>query len=197
MALVLVFTIGVQALGRPSIPVDVYVAQQQSRAGFPLNSEAFELLYFNLKENYSYLLRHYSSLFTDARLVAAFIVPIPYFVLLYDLFRLATGTIRAGALTKRVLSLCTIAPLLLIFVGFDALRWVSLACLTCSLLVFECVRLDESGAVRDVLAGYVRSARFGVLILFSFALAPFHVVDGNAIATGIHYIAHGVGLVTW
>jgi hypothetical protein len=196
-AMVFLLTLVVQMFGQPSVSVDTYTAQAAARTNSPVNREAFELLYFHLQENLSYLLAHYSSAMTDARLLAALIVPIPYFVLLYDLFGLTTRAVTVDAGTRRMVGVCTLAPLLLILVGFDALRWVSCACLVCSLVVFECIRIDRSGEVLEVVTRYVRSARFIVLALFSFTLGPFHVVDGNAVATGIHSIARGLGLVRW
>jgi hypothetical protein len=89
-----------------------------------------------------------------------------------------------------------LAPLALILVGFDALRWVSFACLNCSLLVFECSRAEAPEA-REALTLYLHSPRFWILALLSFTLGPLHVVDGNGVATGIHSIAHGLGLVRW
>jgi hypothetical protein len=194
---VFVLTLAVQAFGKPGVPLDTYVAQAATKATFGVNRDAFELLYFNLRENYAYLGNHYASLMTDARFVMALIIPIPYFVMLYDLFKLATRRIAADATTTRVVTLCTLAPLVLVFVGFDELRWVSLSCLICSVMVFECARADASGEVRESLTSYVRSPRFAFLALISFAVAPFHVVDGNGVATGIHALAHGVGLVQW
>ena len=191
-----VMTVAVQFHGHPSVPLDQYVSQAAARTDQAPDPEAFRLLYFNLRDNYVYLTQHYSSVLTDARLVAALIVPIPYFVMLHDLFGLA---IRAtGAPSNRVwlARFMVLAPLALILVGFDALRWVSFACLNCSLLVFRFARTEHPEA-REALTLYLHSPRFWILALLSFTLGPFHVVDGNGVATGIHSIAHGLGLVRW
>jgi hypothetical protein len=191
-----VMTIVVQFHGHPSVPLDQYVSQAAARTDQAPDPEAFRLLYFNLRDNYVYLTQHYSSVLTDARLVAALIVPIPYFVMLHDLFGLATRA--TGATPPRVwlTRIMVLAPLTLILVGFDALRWVSFACLNCSLLVFECARAERPEA-REALTLYLYSPRFWILALLSFTLGPLHVVDGNGVATGIHSIAHGLGLVRW
>jgi hypothetical protein len=195
-ALVAVVTVAVQLFGHPSIPLDQYLTQAAARTDLAPEPETFRLLYFNLRENYAYLAEHYSNALTDARLAAALIVPIPYFVMLHDLFRLATRATGATPTRVWMARILVLAPLILILVGFDALRWVSFACLNCSLLVFECVRAQTPGA-RAALTGYLHSPRFWILALLSFTLGPLHVVDGNAIATGIHSIAHGLGLVRW
>jgi hypothetical protein len=153
-------------------------------------------LYFNLRDNYIYLAQHYSSVLTDARLFAALIVPIPYFVMLRDLLRLATPAKGLTPTRMWMARLLVLAPLALILVGFDALRWVSFACLNCSLLAFECIG-EEGPEAREALSLYLHSPRFWLLALLSFSLGPMHVVDGNGIATGIHSIAQGLGLVRW
>jgi hypothetical protein len=194
---VCVMTVMVQAFGQPSIPVDQYMSHAAVRTDVVLDLEAFQLLYFHLRENFIYLAQHYSSMMTVARLVAGLIVPIPYFLLLADLFRLMTQAVGISRRRILVLGVCLLAPLLLALVGFDVLRWVSFACLNLSLLIFACIRSDDSGRVRDALTRYVHSARFWGLALFSYTLGPLHVVDGNGIATGIHALAHGLALVRW
>ena len=194
--LVAVATVTVQLFGHPSIPLDQYVTQAATRTDQAPDPEAFRLLYFNLRDNYAYLVQHYSSVLTDARLIAALIVPIPYFVMLQDLFRLAARATGATPARVWLAGVMVLAPLALILVGFDALRWVSFACLNCSLLVFECARAEGAEA-REALTLYLYSPRFWILALLSFALGPLHVVDGNGVATGIHSIAHGLGLVRW
>lgn len=194
--LVVAATVGVQLSGHPSIPLDRYVALAAGRTDVAPEREAFRLLYFNLGDNYAYLAQHYASVLTDARLVAALIVPIPYFVMLHDLFGLATRATGATPTRVWLTRIMVLAPLTLILVGFDALRWVSFACLNCSLLVFECARAERPEA-RAALTLYLNSPRFWILALLSFALGPLHVVDGNGVATGIHSIAHGLGLVRW
>jgi hypothetical protein len=191
-----VMTVAVQFHGHPSVPLDQYVTQAAARTDQAPDPEAFRLLYFNLRDNYVYLTQHYSSVLTDARLVAALIVPIPYFVMLHDLFGLATRATGATPTRVWLTRIMLLAPLTLILVGFDALRWVSFACLNCSLLVFECARAERPEA-REALTLYLYSPRFWILALLSFTLGPLHVVDGNGVATGIHSVAHGLGLVRW
>jgi hypothetical protein len=194
--LVGVMTLAVQFYGHPSIPLDQYVSQAASRTDLAPDPEAFRLLYFHLWDNYVYLALHYSSVLTDARLFAALIVPIPYFVMLHDLFGLATRATATSLTRLWMARILVLAPLILILVGFDALRWVSFACLNCSLLVFECTSAEGPEA-REALTLYIHSPRFWILALLSFTLGPLHVVDGNGVATGIHSIAHGLGLVRW
>jgi hypothetical protein len=195
--LVCVTTALVVHYGQPSLPLDRYMSLAEPRTDVKLDREAFQLLYFHSWLNLLYLAQHYSSVFTDARLVAALIVPIPYFLMLYDLFVVTTRARGMSARQSWAVGVWVLAPLLLTLVGFDVLRWISFACLNCSLLILESIRLDSSGEVREALQRQVHSARFWVLALLSFALAPLHVVDGNGIATGIHSIAHGLGLVRW
>lgn len=195
--LVCVTTVLVAHYGQPSVPLDRYMSLVEPRTDMKLDLEAFQLLYFHGWLNFLYLVHHYSSVFTDVRLVAALIVPIPYFLMLYELFVTTTRARGMSARQSWVVGAWVLAPLLLTLVGFDVLRWVSFACLNCSLLILESIRLDRSGDVREALHRQVHSVRFWVLALLSFALAPLHVVDGNGIATGIHSIAHGLGLVKW
>jgi hypothetical protein len=195
--LVVTLTALVQLHGQPSIPLDRYMTEAAARTDVKLNFEAFEFLYFQPRQNFSYLLQHYSSVLTDARLLAGLIVPIPYFLLLRDLFR---ATVDAAGLPIRMklwIAGCILAPLALLLVGFDALRWASFACLNCSILICQAITADRSGAVEKALSRYVFSVRFMTLALLSFAVAPLHVVDGNAIATGVHSIARGLRLVQW
>ena len=195
--LVGVATLAMQSFGQPHIPLPLYMAHAASRTDVAVDHDAFELLYFHLQENYAYLAQHYSSVMTDARLFAALLVPIPYFVMLYDLCKRTIPSMGLSSHGKWLVGVSVLAPLFLTLVGFDVLRWVSFACLNLSLLVFECVRTDARGEVRYALTRYVHSPRFWLLALVSFTLGSLHVVDGNGVATGIHAVAHGLGLVRW
>jgi hypothetical protein len=188
-------TVLVQLSGPPSLSVEQYMSMAAARTDVRLEPEGFRLLYFHFAQNGAYLLKHYASMATVVLLVAGLLLPIPYFMLLRDLFRITTA--RAG-LTDEVrvgLAACLLAPLALMLVGFDALRWVSFVCLNCSLVIFMLVRVDSSGAVEMAISGYMRSARFAVLALLSLALGPLHVVEGNGIMTGARAAAHGLGLL--
>jgi hypothetical protein len=195
--LVAAATVVVQIAGQPVIPLDEYMTQASARTDFKADVEAFGLLYFHPGENFSYLVEHYSNVLTDARLLAGLLVPIPYFLLLLDLFQAATAAAAVSYRTKLMICACIFAPLLLMLGGFDALRWVSFACLNCSLLIFEYLRGERAEAVEEALRGYVLSARFVILALLTYSLGALHVVDGNAIATGIHSLARGLQLVQW
>jgi hypothetical protein len=194
---VFVLTIVVQVIGHPSIALDQYMQQAAARTDTGVNADAFELLYFQPGENLYYLLRHYFSITTDVRLLAGLIVPIPYFLMLRDLYRRAVGASAMTAGTRPVVCACIFAPVVLALVGFDVLRWVSFVCLNCSLLIFEYVRSDASGAVAEAVTRYMRSTRFVLFALFSFALGALHVVDSNTLGSGVHAMARGLGLVQW
>jgi hypothetical protein len=188
-------TVLVQLSGPPSLSVEQYMSMAAARTDLRLEPEGFTLLYFHLSQNWAYLLKHYSGMATVVLLVAGLLLPIPYFMLLRDLFRITTT--RAG-LTDGVrvgVAACILAPLALMLVGFDTLRWVSFVCLNCSLIVLALVRMDSAGEVKEAISSYVGSARFAVLALLSLALGPLHVVEGNGVATGARAAAHGLGLV--
>jgi hypothetical protein len=195
--LVAATTVIVQMAGQPVIPLDEYMSQAAARTDVKADVEAFRLLYFHPGENFSYLVEHYSNALTDARLLAGLLVPAPYFLLLRDLFQTATAAAAMSDRTRMMIWACIFAPLLLVLGGFDALRWVSFACLNCSVLIFEYLRGERAEAVEAALRGYVLSARFVILALLAYSLGALHVVDGNAIATGIHSLARGLQLVHW
>jgi hypothetical protein len=192
--LVLVLTALVQAVGQPSIPLEEYVAAARSRTHMGLDVEAFRLLYFNTGENLSYLRHHYSSVATIIRIFLGVAAAIPYFVLLRDLFRKAVWAqgLSAGRY-RAVCAFILVPPSLLLLAGFDVLRWVSFASLNCSILVLEC----NSSAARQALDQYVKSPRFMILALMSFALGALHVVDSNTVGSGVHSIARGLGIIQW
>jgi hypothetical protein len=194
---VLALTVVVQVVGHPTIGLDEYMRMAAARTDMQINAEAFELLYFQPRENLYYLVRHYSSIATDVRLLAGLIVPIPYFVMLRDLYTRAAGASAMTAGTRLVVCICVFAPVVLALVGFDVLRWVSFVCLNCSILICECVRSDGSGAVVEAVSRYVRSPRFVLLALLSFSLGALHVVDSNSLGSGVHAMARGLGLVQW
>jgi hypothetical protein len=194
---ILVLTVLVQAVGHPSLGLEQYMLQAASRTDTHINAEAFELLYFQPRENLAYLLQHYSSVSTVVRLLAGLIAPVPYFVMLRDLYKAASGARQLSSRVQVGVYACLFAPLILAVVGFDVLRWVSIVCLNCSMLICAQLRLDSSGAVEDALTRYVGCARFMLLALLSFALGALHVVDSNSIGSGLHSVARGLGLIQW
>jgi hypothetical protein len=194
---VIVLTVVVQLTSRPSIALEQYMQWAAARTGMRLNAEAFELLYFDTRANLHYLVGHYSDLATDIRLLAGLIAPIPYFVMLRDLYLRAADASALSSGTRLAVCACIFAPVVLALVGFDVLRWVSFACLNCSILICEYVRRDSSGAVLDAVTRYVRSTRFILLALLSYALGALHVVDSNSLGSGVHAMARGLGLIHW
>jgi hypothetical protein len=194
---VLALTVVVQVVGHPTIGLDEYMRMATARTDMQINAEAFELLYFQPRENLYYLVRHYSSIATEVRLLAGLIVPIPYFVMLRDLYTRAAGASAMTAGTRLVVCICIFAPVVLALIGFDVLRWASFVCLNCSILICECVRSDGSGAAVEAVSRYVRSRRFVLLALLSFSLGALHVVDSNSLGSGVHAMARGLGLVQW
>jgi hypothetical protein len=194
---VFALTIVVQVVSHPAIALEEYMQWATARTDMQVNAEAFELLYFQPRENLYYLVRHYSSIATDVRLLAGLIVPIPYFVMLRDLYTRAAGASTMSAGTRLAVCVCIFAPVVLALAGFDALRWVSFTCLNCSILICEYVRSDASGAAAEAVTRYVRSSRFVLLALLSFSLGALHVVDSNSLGSGVHAMARGLGLIQW
>jgi hypothetical protein len=194
---VFVLTVAVQVVGHPTIALEEYMQWAAVRTDTQVNADAFELLYFQPRENLYYLLRHYSSVTTDIRLLAGLIVPIPYFVMLRDLYTKAADASAMTKGTRLAVCVCIFAPVVLALVGFDVLRWVSFVCLNCSILICEYARRDGSGAAAEVVSRYVRSSRFVLLALLSFSLGALHVVDSNSLGSGVHAMARGLGLVQW
>jgi hypothetical protein len=184
-----------QLAGHPSLPLDQYLARAAARTDMRVNLEAFQLLYFSPRENLDYLVHHYTNVVTDLRLATAFLVPLPYFAWLADLYRVASASRPPDPNGRRVLAALVIAPMALMLLGFDALRWVSFACLNCSIFILESLRVDSAGAVSQAVERYVRSPRCALLALWSFAIGSLHVVDSNGFGSGVHSLGRGLGLI--
>jgi hypothetical protein len=196
VAVAVLVPVAVQFAGHPSLPLDQYVARAATRTDIHLSREAFELLYFSPQENLRYLVQHYASASTDLRLLTAFVLPLPYFLCLYDIYRVAATARPVDMRTQRVVAISILIPMALLLVGFDALRWVGFACVNCAIFVHECLRADASGAVERACERYVRSPRFVLLALWSFSLGSLHVVDSNGFGSGVHSLGRGLGLFT-
>jgi hypothetical protein len=194
---VFALTVVVQVVGHPAITLEEYMQWATARTNMQINADAFELLYFQARGNLYYLLRHYSSGTTDVRLLTGLIVPTPYFFMLRDLYIRAADASATTTGTRLAVCVCIFAPVVLALVGFDVLRWVSFVCLNCSILICGYVRSDASGAAAEAVTRYVRSSRFVLLALFSFALGALHVVDSNSLGSGFHDMARGLGLIRW
>lgn len=194
---VFLLTVVMQVVGHPSIGLEQYIQQASTRTDMRINTEAFELLYFRLGANLSYLLRHYSSITTDIRLLAGLIVLIPYYILLRDLYCRAADATAIPADARIAGRICILAPIVLALAGFDVLRWLSFVGLNCSILICAYVRRDTSGAVVGALSRYVRSTRFMLLALLSYSIGAIHVVDSNSLGSGVHAMARGLGLIQW
>ena len=167
------------------------------RTDMTVEPGTFMLLYYQPKSNLANMLDYYSSPMVDVRVLAGVIVPIPYFLMLRDLFRITVGRIGLDLRARIAVTACIFAPLLLLLLGYDVLRWISFVALNCSLLVMALIGGDCAGVIRAGVSDYVLSGRFAILALLSLALGPLHVVDGNGIATGVHAVARGLGLVRW
>lgn len=174
--------------GKWSVPHPEYLAAAQQRTDMPLEGTVFLVLSNTLQQQ----LRFVAALY-DKRLIAGVLlsclVSLPYFAVLLWLLRRALGARDYTIKSRWTLLLLLCAPLLLLPLGHDVMRWVAAVCVNVSLFLLYLYRTGTR-AERSTLTGWTATPLYGALFAYALALGPFGIAS-NRLITNIGNLLSG------
>jgi hypothetical protein len=174
--------------GKWSAPHPEYLAAAQQRTDMPLEGTVFLVLSNTLQKQ----LRFVTALY-DKRLIAGVLlsclVSLPYFAVLVWLLRRALAARDYTIKSRWTLLLLLCAPLLLLPLGHDVMRWVAAVCVNISLFLLY---LYQTGAPaeRSTLTKWTATPLYGALLAYALALGPFGIAS-NRLVTNIGKLLSG------
>lgn len=188
LAVVVIAMLAILHYGKWSVPHPEYLAAAQQRTDMPLEGTVFLVLSNTLQQQ----LRFVAALY-DKRLIAGVLlsclVSLPYFAVLVWLLR---GTLAARGYATRsrcALLLLLCAPLLLLPLGHDVMRWVAAVCVNISLFLLYLYRTGAP-AERSKLTGWTATPLYGALLAYALVLGPFGIAS-NRLVTNIGNLLSG------
>jgi hypothetical protein len=188
LVVVVIAMLAILHYGKWSVPHPEYLAAAQRRTDMPLEGTVFLVLSNTLQQQ----LRFVAALY-DKRLIAGVLlsclVSLPYFAVLVWLLR---GTLAARGYATRsrwTLLLLLCAPLLLLPLGHDVMRWVAAVCVNISLFLLYLYRTGGP-AEQSALTGWTANPLYGALLAYALVLGPFGIAS-NRLVTNIGNLLSG------
>lgn len=188
LAVVVIAMLAILHYGKWSVPHPEYLAAAQQRTDMPLEGRVFLVLSNTLHQQLQFVAALY-----DKRLIAGVLlsclVSLPYFAVLVWLLRGALATRDYTIRSRWALLLLLCAPLLLLPLGHDVMRWVAAVCVNISLFLLY---LDQTGAPaeRNMLTKWTATPLYGALLAYALALGPFGIAS-NRLVTNIGNLLSG------
>jgi hypothetical protein len=188
LAVVAVAMLAILHYGKWSVPHPAYMAAAQQRTDMPLEGTVFLVLSNTLHQQ----LRFVAALY-DKRLIAGVLlsclISLPYFAVLVWLLRGALARRGYTSKSRWAMLLLLCAPLLLLPLGHDVMRWVAAACGNISLFLLYLYR-SGTAAERLALTGWTATPLYGALLAYALALGPFGIAS-NRLVTNIGNLLSG------
>ncbi len=182
-AIVLSAFLAILHFGKLGAHAPAAMAAAQQRTDMPLEPTVFLVLGSTLREQLTFV----SHLYTP-RLVAGValtvLVSIPYFAILVSLLQKALHRNGSSVFRTRLLLLVLAgSPLLLCFLGHDAMRWISASAINVSLYLLYLYRIEPEGSpVRNGLTAWTATAAFPAALAYMLVLGPNGIASNRLVA---------------
>lgn len=179
--------------GKWSVPHPEYLAAAQQRTNMPLEGTVFLVLFSTLRQQLHFVAALYTKRLLAGVLLSC-LVSLPYFATLVWLMQCALAL--RGYLEKMrwALLLLLCAPLLLLPLGHDALRWISAICVNVSLFLLYLYIVGSEPAERRALTAalttWTTTPLYGALLGYVLALGAFGIAS-NRLLTNIGNLLSG------
>ena len=177
-------------LGRIHGVREAWVQEAQQRTDMPIEGTVFMALHNSLREQVTFVSHRYTHLLLRGILLTL-VLSIPYGVLLWRLLREAVRTRGYPRPLERMVLLLFFAPLLLLPLGHDAMRWTAALCIDMSLYVLfmylaDCAS-DRRLEARSSLTRWSASPAVSATLVYLVALGPWGLA-GNHLLNNLNSI---------
>ena len=167
-----------------------WLHEAQGRTDMPIESTVFMALHNTLAEQVRFVIPRYTHLFLRG-LLLTFILSIPYGIILWKLIRSSVRSRGYSVPMQRFVLLLFFAPLLLLPLGHDAMRWTAALCIDMSLYVLFIYQEDLAGPrnleARSSLSLWNSNPAIGATLVYLVALGPW-ALAGSHLMTNINNI---------
>ncbi|MFL6427239.1 MAG: hypothetical protein ACJ71S_03265 [Acidobacteriaceae bacterium] len=166
--------------GKWSVPHPEYLAAAQQRTNMPLEGTVFLVLSNTLQQQLHFVATLYTKQLIAGVLLSC-LVSLPYFAMLVWLTQ---GALAVRGYTDRfrwslLLLLC--APLLLLPLGHDVMRWVSAACINVSLFLLYLYSTVSESTERRPLTGWTRTPLYPAMFGYTLVLGAYGIASTRLI----------------
>lgn len=165
--------------GKWAVPHPEYMAAAQQRTNMPLEGTVFLVLSNTLQQQFRFVAALYTRRLIAGVLLSC-LVSLPYFAALVWLIERALGARGYAGKSRWALLALLAAPLLLLPLGHDVMRWVSAVCINISLFLLYLLSTTESAsesAEGRVLTAWTRTPLYGAMLGYVLALGAFGIAS--------------------
>jgi hypothetical protein len=165
--------------GKWSVPHPEYLAAAQQRTNMPLEGTVFLVLSNTFQQQLHFVAVLYTKQLI-AGVVLSCLVSLPYFAMLVWLMQSALAHRGYSEKTRWALLLLLCAPLLLLPLGHDAMRWIAAICINVSLFLLYLYSTAEP-AERLTLTAWTKTPLYPAMLGYTLALGAYGIASTRLI----------------
>lgn len=184
-----IFFLAILHFGRWSVPHPEYLAAAQQRTNMPLEGTVFLVLSNTLQQQLHFVAALYTKQLIAGVLLSC-LVSLPYFATLLWLMQSALAVRGYTEKSRRCLLLLLCAPMLLLPLGHDAMRWVSAICINISLFLLYLYSTAPDPAERRALTTWTATPLFPAMLGYTLALGAYGI-SSTRLVTNIGNLVSG------
>jgi hypothetical protein len=180
LVIIAIVLVAILHYGKWSVPHPEYLAVAQRRTNMPLEGTVFLVLSNTLPQQLHFVAALYTKRLIAGVLLSC-LVSLPYFAALLWLMQNAL-VVRGYAVKIRWALLALLcAPLLLMPVGHDAMRWISAICVNISLFLLYLYGTASDPAERRALTWWTATPLYAAMLGYVLALGAFGIASTRLI----------------
>jgi hypothetical protein len=176
LALIGIVFLAILHFGKWSVPHPEYLAAAQLRTNMPLEGTVFLVLSNTLQQQLHFVAALYTKQLVAGVLLSC-LVSLPYFAMLVWLLQSALALRGYAKKAWRSLLLLLCAPLLLLPLGHDGMRWVSAICVNLSLFLLYLYSTAPEPADRRALTTWTATPLYPAMLGYTLALGAYGIAS--------------------
>jgi hypothetical protein len=184
LALIGIVFLAILHFGKWSVPHPEYLAAAQQRTNMPLEGTVFLVLSNTLQQQLHFVAALYTKQLIAGVLLSC-LVSLPYFAMLVWLLQSALAVLGYAKKARWSLLLLLCAPLLLLPLGHDVMRWVSAICVNLSLFLLylysTAPEAAERGALTTALTTWTATPLYPAMLGYTLALGAYGIASTRLI----------------
>jgi hypothetical protein len=180
LALIGIIFLAILHFGKWSVPHPEYLAAAQQRTDMPLEGTVFLVLSNTLQQQLCFVTVLYTKQLIAGVLLSC-LVSLPYFGILVWLLQSALAVRGYAKKTRWGLLLLLCAPLLLLPLGHDVMRWISAICINVSLFLLYLYSTGPDPAERRACTTWTATPLYPAMLGYTLALGAYGIASTRLI----------------
>ena len=180
LAVVAIVFLAILHFGKWSVPHPEYLAAAQQRTNMPLEGTVFLVLSNTFQQQLHFVAALYTKQLIAGVLLSC-LVSLPYFATLVWLMQSALAVRGYTDKSRWSLLLLLCAPLLLLPLGHDVMRWVSAVCINISLFLLYLHSNGSDTAERGPLTSWTATPLYPAMLGYTLVLGAYGIASTRLI----------------